>query len=166
MKILLFFISTCLGCASVAQTKGNIKLYGYVQPVSQGRAPDYNEAGKQRAGVTGKNYFLYAASDARIYPVELWIEGEKYSSGLKTVTSPVEYQDEMNIGSPKKILVPLMSKRVIHLIPGPAIEDKNVGERAEKLAKTNELVLVYKLGGKFYYNTLESLTAMDAAAAQ
>lgn len=110
---------------------------------------------------------MYAASTYRIYPAEIWIEGIRYGVSVKPITkTPVEYSDEANIGSPRSVLVPATSKKIIQLIPISATAAKHMGTMAKSLSATNELVVVYKQGGKFYYNTLKSLSAIESAAMQ
>lgn len=166
----LFFITLLLSAILMtsAQEKGKVKLYGYYQPVSAGRAPEMNpETGLRTSGGQGKNYFLYAVSSSRVYPAEIWVEGARMGVTIKTITTtPVMHGDDANIGSPKKELVPQTSQRVTQLILAPAIDGKNFGNRAETLAGKNDVVLVYKQDGKFYYSVLPTLTALDGAAGQ
>lgn len=151
-----------------AQEKGRAKLFGYYQPVSAGKAPEINpETGLRTSGGQGKNYFLYAVSSSRIYPVEIWIEGARLGVTIKTITTtPVLHGDDANIGSPKQELVPQTSQRVTQLILTPAAAEKNLGDRARLLAQTNEVVLVYKQDGRFQYSILPKLTRLNSAAAQ
>ncbi len=169
MKTFFFFLTAIsLGLSAQAQTRGASKLYGFKQYVSGGKAPDITEGAGTRTSSGGrKNYFLYAVSPSRIYPLELWIEGIQYGVSIKSITTtPVEYSDEMNIGSPKKVLVPKTSQNVIQLILIPPVKGKSVGTKAKTLSRTNEAVVVYKRAGKFYYNTVEKLTDMEGAAMQ
>ncbi|MBB1284916.1 hypothetical protein HRH25_11085 [Flavisolibacter sp. BT320] len=154
--------------AASAQEKGTVKLYGYYQAVSAGKAPEMNpETGLRTSSGQGKNYFLYAVSSSRVYPAEIWVEGTRMGVTIRTITtSPVMYGDDANIGSPKKELVPKTAQRVTQLILAPAAEGKDFGNRGKTLAETNEIVLVYKQNGKFYYSVLPKLTALDSAVAQ
>ncbi len=169
MKAILFsLLSICLTTSLCAQTKGSLQLYGYKQSVSGGKAPDIIEGSSVRTGTgAGKNYFIYAVSAYRIYPSEIWIEGIRYGVQVKSITkTPVEYSDEANIGSSKKVLVPATTKKVIQLIPVTAVAIKSVGTKAKSLSATNELVVVYKQNGKFYYTAMKSLGKMESAAMQ
>lgn len=167
-KIFFLFGAICLGLMLHPQPRGTIKLYGFKQTVSSGKAPETTEGSDTKTSSgAGKNYFLYAVSSSRIYPSELWIEGARYGVTIKSITkTPVEYRDEANIGSSKKLLVPKTSQNVIQLIPAPSIKSKSVGTKAKALSKTNELVVVYKRAGKFYYDTLKTLSDLEGAAMQ
>ena len=169
MKNILFLLAFIfLSFASYSQTKGAINLYGFKQSVSGGRAPDIAEGANTRtSGGAGKNYFIYATSSSRIYPVEMWVEGVQYGVTITSITkTPVEYSDETNIGSKKTVLVPKTSKKLIHLIPVPVMGNKSTGTKAKSLSSANELVVVYKQNGKFYYNALKTLSALESAAMQ
>jgi hypothetical protein len=54
---------------------------------------------------------------------------------------------------------------VIQLIPVPAIDGKS-NAKAASMANDNEVIVVYKLNGKFYYNKLEKLSELPSAARQ
>ncbi|MDB5206470.1 MAG: hypothetical protein JWR72_1545 [Flavisolibacter sp.] len=170
MKSIFFLLAVIsLSFASYSQTKGAIKLYGFKQSVSGGRAPDIAEGASTRTsgGGAGKNYFIYATSPSRIYPLEMWIEGVQYGVTISSITkTPVEYSDEANIGSQKTVLVPKTSEKSIQLIPVPVMGNKSTGTKAKSLATTNELVVVYKQNGKFYYTALKSLSGLKSAAMQ
>jgi hypothetical protein len=150
----------------MGQTKGSARLYGYKQYVSGGKGPEVKEGSTTKvSGGAGKNYFLYTVSSSRIYPSEIWIEGVRYGVNSKSITkTPVEISESGNIGAPAKQLVPATKDKVVQLIPNPGSTAKSSGTKAGSLAKTNELVVVYKLNGKFYYNTLETLSDLDSAA--
>lgn len=168
MKMIFFLIaalSFSMGCQ--AQEKGTLKLYGYVQRVSGGKAPEMNETtGLRTGGRSGRNYRLYTVSPKRIYPSELWIEGVRYGVSATTVThTPVEYGDDNNIGAPKKVLVPKTTEQVLQLGPVAATEDKSRSVKVKSLAAKNAVVLVYKQGGKFYYQTLASLGDLGSSVA-
>lgn len=168
MKTIFFLLITVLtGISCSAQSKGNIKLYGFEQAVAGGKAPDINEKGLRVSKGGGKNYFLYAQSASRIYPTEIWVEGTRYGVTIKTIEkTPVEYGDDMNVGSPKKVLIPKTSQKLVQLIPNSSTESKTSGTKAKTLAQTNELVVVYKQGSKFYYQVLPRLSRLDGAAMQ
>lgn len=166
----LYFLSILLSLNlfACAQTKGTVKLYGYQQTVSRGKAPEMDENTKTRVSEgAGKNYYLYAVSPSKIIPVEAWVEGHHYGLMVNTITeTPVEYGDENNIGSPKKLLVPKTTEKVVQLTLIPPVEGKATGKNAKPFSRTNDFVLVYKLNGKFYYNYLKTLTPLGSVAAQ
>lgn len=161
----LVVFSLSLSCS--AQRKGSIQLYGFEQTVSGGKAPEINDRGLRVSEGGGKNYFLYAVSPGRIYPVEVWIHGTRYGTTMKTIAeTPVEYGDEQNIGSPKKLLVPKTTRKVLQIIPAADTGSKIAGTRIKTTAKNNALVLVYQMAGKFYYQVLPRLSKIDGAAMQ
>ena len=160
--LILSFNSKCLG-----QTEGSAKLYGYVQPVLPGANNSViAEGGEQvtEPKKTGKNYRIYIESSSRVYPVEIWINGEPYSARMDVISStPVEFGSE-GTGN-RKVLVPKTSKKVLLLTPATYTETKNTGD-VRSVASLNELVVLYKQNGKFYYNKLEKLEILEAAAMQ
>ena len=168
MKNLFFIIAAVLMAASCSgQSKGKVMLYGYVQSVAGNRHSDLAEDGTTKETIrTGKNYLLYASAPARIYPMEIWIEGVKYGVTIKSISkTPVIFKDETNIGSLEQTLVHATKEKVIQLIPNSQ-PTKSLGSTAQALAKSNALVLVFKQSGKLYYNTLKSLNELSAAALQ
>lgn len=165
MKLLLCLTLLVAASGACAQEKGKATLYGFVQSVSKGtQAEPVGGGGIQ--GVAGRNYQLYAVTAGRIYPSEIWVQGVRYGVMPKPVKLPVEYRDENNIGSPAKVLVPKTPGQCTLLVLRPAATAKAGGVKGRQLASTNELVLLYKLGGRVYYNTLENLSPLDAAAMQ
>lgn len=167
MKTTFFLLfAFTIGFAGLAQSKGTIKLYGFGQNVSRGKAPEMNpETGLRTSAGAGKNYYLYAVSSSRIYPTEIWIEGTKFGVTIRFVETPVKYSDAGDVNAPAKLLVPKTSQRVIQLAPSAVVKGKSVGTKAKSLASSNDVVLVYKQNGKFYYNTLKALSNLADAAA-
>lgn len=168
MKMIFFLIavfSFSLGCHS--QGRGTIKLYGYVQSVSGGKAPEMDaNTGLRTGGPSRKNYRLYTVSKTRIYPSELWIEGARYGFSTTPIKkTPVEYIDDGNIGAPKKELVPKTAGQVLQLVPVSSSVAKPVNGKAKSLSTKNAVVLVYKQGAKFYYSTLASLSSLESGVA-
>ncbi len=166
---LIFFFTTLK-----AQTRTDVKIYGYIQPVSRGVAPDtdIDEAGnlKTKGLKAGSNYFIYITGPAssRIYPIEMWIKGKQYSAKPEAVNkTPVQMADPALPNGPNFItLVPKTSKKVIRLISGSAVTPGKSLAIAKSKAKTNELVIVYKMSGKLYYAVLEKLAVLEAAIMQ
>jgi hypothetical protein len=149
-----------------AQTEGPAKLYGYKQNVTPGTNPNWNEGGKQRQVKTGTNYYIYLVTNGRAYPSSLWIEGTEYSASMKTINiTPVETNNPTLPAAPSTVLVPKSTGNVIQLIPVPAIDGKS-NAKAASMANDNEVIVVYKLNGKFYYNKLEKLSELPSAARQ
>src|SRR5687768_11370857 len=130
MKPLFLFLAlSCLSLVSIAQSKGNIRLYGYKQYVSGGKRPQSaNNSGPVTSAGAGKNYFLYAVSSSRIYPSEIWIEGVRYGVTIKTISkTPVEMSEPFGADGPKKVLVPSTKEKVVQLIPNSASTTKSLG---------------------------------------
>jgi hypothetical protein len=167
-KLITFFIFSLAVTMSYAQSRGKIKLYGFIQNVSRGKAPELSEGGgTQTSAGMGRNYRLYAVSPSRIYPVALWLNGVEYGVSVNTIKqTPVTYEDAGNIGAPGKTLVPKTSGMVIQLVPVAASTNKSIGRNAKSLAQSNEMVLVYKQNGKFYYSILKQLSSLDPAPMQ
>jgi hypothetical protein len=159
---------------SKAQTRSDVKIYGYIQPVSRGVAPDTNidEAGnvKPKSVKPGSNYFIYITGPAstRIYPVEMWVKGKQYSAKSETVyKTPVQLADPAMPDGPNLItLVPKTTKKVMMLVPGNFVNQGKSLAIAKSKAKTNELVVVYKMNGKFHYALLEKLNIIERASMQ
>jgi hypothetical protein len=152
-----------------AQTKGNAKIYGYVQSVSGGASPNRSEPPElQNNKGAGNNYYIYLAlgTASRIYPSEIWIKGDLYGVQTKPIKkTPVVMESEVFAPTEERILVPKTTQKVTQLIPVASNGEKTSAKR-ESLAKSNDVVVVYKLAGKFYYATLKSLTSLQNAAMQ
>ncbi len=173
-QTLLLLAATLIFSITKAQTRKDVKIYGYIQPVSRGVAPETNidEAGnlKSKGVKPGINYFIYITGPAstRIYPIEMWLRGEQYSAKPETVNkTPVQLADPALPNGPNLItLVPKTSKKVMMLIPGNAVTPGKSLAIAKSKAKTNELVVVYKMNGKLYYSLLENLNMIETATMQ
>ena len=166
MKPLLIVSVMTISVLASAQSKGTAKLYGYVQEVSGGKRPEISGNTEPSRGPR-KNYMLYAVSSTRIYPTSVWVEGVQYGVAPKTISStPVEYANENNIGSPKQTLVPSTKQKVVQLILNSTPQRKGSSQSASSMAKSNDVVLVYKLGDKSYYTLLKNLSPLEAAAMQ
>ena len=170
-QILLFIVAVLISLCSYTQIKGPAKIYGYKEPVSSGNIPKriIDENGKETSPEKkpSYNYFIYLVSAGRAYPSEMWIMSKPYSVIPEFIkNTPVERKN-FNIPSEPKstVLVPKTTKKVLLLTPAPAIDNK-LTNKAKNLAKTNELVIVYKSGGKFYYNSLKFLTRLELAVTQ
>ena len=169
LLILIFYFSI-----SKAQTRNDVEIFGYIQPVSRGVSPETitDEAGnlKTKGLKAGSNYFIYFTGPAssRIYPIEMWIKGKQYSAKPEAVNkTPVQMADPALPNGPNFItLVPKTSKKVIRLISGSAVTPGKSLVIAKSKAKTNELVVVYKMNGKLYYSLLEKLNILEGATMQ
>lgn len=171
---LLITIGFLLVSTVISAQAGKDRLYGFVQPVIPGAAAakrvtdDAGNVVERRPEDIRFNYFIYVATTAktRIYPVEMWIKGEPFSATPKVVTTPVQLTSHLVPGRPQKTeLVPKTTQKVTQLEWAPFIAAKSSG-KAAALAQENELVVVYKQGGKTYIKTLKTLTALSPKALQ
>ena len=162
-----------LALAAFAQTTP-VKLYGYAQTVSAGmvqRGAIDETTGQETAAKPRKNqnYFIYLAGPkgVRIYPTEIWISGKQYAANSTTITeTPVEISNNNVPGRPKKtILVPKTTGTLLSLTPAPPAGIKETASAKTK-AKTNDLVVVYKMKGKMYTAVLKKLNRLEPVALQ
>lgn len=172
MKYTIAFFIAILGLSNLANAQKSIRLYGYEQAVTKGMAGrERDENGKiiTKAPAQLYNYFMYITSTNknRIYPAELWIKGQKLGVKAEAVnTTPVTMlQDDGTTNAAKIVLVPKTTAKVFHLTGTTTPSPKEFG-KAKKLAEANELVVVYKLNGKFQYATLKKFAALSSAALQ
>lgn len=167
-KMMTLLLAVLLAAASQAQTKGTIKIYGYKQPVVGGVAQrTISENGKSNeAAVKPRfNYRIYTASSSNITPVELWINGKAFSVSQSLVESPVIYTSTNNPANPVSvILVPKTNKKVLQL--GLEEPKRSASAKAKTWAKTNELVLIYKVNGRTFYQVMKRLEVMEIAFLQ
>lgn len=173
-KTLLLLVIALHFFISKAQTRNDVEIFGYIQPVTRGVSPETNidETGnlKTKAAKQGSNYFIYITVPAasHVYPIEMWIKGEQYTSKPETInTTPIQIADPALPGGPNLItLVPKTTKKVIKLIPGKTgIPGKTI-KTAKSKSKTNELVVVYKMKGNFYFSLLKKLILLESATMQ
>lgn len=170
MKQTITILFSVLAFSAFAQTKGSGKLYGYKQAAPPGmvrKTLDENGAEKAAPVKQNENYYLYLVTSSRAYPSELWIKGEPFGVRLQTIEeTPVEQANtNVRVSTAKKILVPKTTQKVVQLIPAP-MEGKSSSAKAKSLASANELVVLYKQNGKFYFQTVKKLTELEAMALQ
>ena len=173
-EILLLLGFIFIFSALKAQTRNDVKIYGYIQPVSRGAAPDINidEAGNvaPKSYKQGSNYFIYISGPAstRLYPIEMWLKGKQYSAKPEAVNkTPVQMGDPALRDSHNIItLVPKTTKKVMMLVPGNTVIQSKSLAIAKSKARTNELVVVYKMSGKLYYALLKELNVLERASMQ
>lgn len=164
-------ILMAFGFIASGQTQGNARIYGYKEPVSRGASPqqtiDENGNKISTTGYQAFNYFIYLVSPSRVYPSEMWLNGQPYAVNLETISqTPVERKNFNNPGEVNTTeLVPATDQKVIRLKPVPAIDDK-LSTKGRSLSEDHELVVMYKLNGKFYFGTLKNLTILEPAALQ
>lgn len=170
----IIFIAIAITTIANAQTNNNIMLYGYIQPVLPGITAkgDIDENGrmiKKNTGGVMNNYRIYitAPSNFRIYPIAIWIKSTPYSAKSEVITNtPVVLTNHTIPSHPQTTtLVPKTTQKVWQITPLPPIESK-LSAKAKVMAQTNELVVSYKLNGKYYYAALEKLTELPSGARQ
>ena len=170
MKSFLFILFIFLSHVATAQTKGTVTVYAYKQGVAPGAVPKQTmEDGKLVSAPIkpNYNYFTYTASSTTIYPSEIWINKEHFSVSYQKVQSPVEISNsDMILNPTSTVLVPKTSKTVLQVTPKDFIKTSRNNKTSAKLSKSNELVLVYKSKGRFYYVAVKKLKQLQAAAMQ
>jgi hypothetical protein len=157
-----------------AQT-GSDQLYGFSQVTIPGAAAakrvtdDAGNVVERRTEDLKMNYFIYlrTAVKTRVYPVEVWIKGKAFSARPEIISNtPVQVSGPVVMGRTQKTtLVPKTTQKVIQLVPIPLTSNKST-QKAQNLAAANELVVVYKQGGKTYYKTLKAITELSPQALQ
>jgi hypothetical protein len=151
-----------------AQSEGASKLYGFKQVVIPGNIPKkiIEENGKE-IKVEAKqhyNYFIYLVSSTSVTPTEIWLNGKAFSATAVSVSSPVEYVNPTE-GNKTTVLVPGTNKKVLKIsLSGEGLASPT--SKGKSLASKNELVIIYKGGGKTYYKAAKKLTELDAAHMQ
>lgn len=166
MKQLILLLMMAIGTNMSAQEKGPVKLYGFRQAVSGGTHPGWNEGAETQQGKPGMNYRIYLESASRAYPVQMWIDGVEYGVSVKTVATPVQIKHANVPSAPAQVLVPKTAATVIQLVPNSNRVTSKRFHEGPTLAASHELVVYYRLNGKFYYNTLTELEQLPAAARQ
>lgn len=163
LSLLLIIISLTL--SSFAQKEGASKLYGYKQKVLPGTVR-VDAVGKELPRKPRYNYFIYLASNTRVEPVEIWVNGECYSVGsTEGATTPIEYSNPTIGGGKSQILVPKTKRRVLQLNPS-LNKIKAPTSKGKTLSAKNELVVIYKSDGKLYYKTESKLNDLESVAMQ
>lgn len=160
---LLCTLVLSLSCFSQTST---VKLYGFSQVVAKGVPSTYetDEQGKtvETKQEVNKNLFIYLAypPDLNLYPVEVWMKGELYSIKQQPAHTPVVIVYANGQYEPETvILVPTTTDTVFQLILTDRSPSKNTTIK-KSLAETNDLVVVYKLNGKFYSQTLKKIKGL------
>ena len=93
------------------------------------------------------------------------LKGQSYAASLKKVTSPVVVPHDPNVPTEAKdMLVPKSQDEVYQVNvqeqTGPACKD-----RAQRLARDNEVVVTLKFSGRTLYAPAKTIVALAAAAA-
>jgi hypothetical protein len=157
------FVSTTV--LLYAQSKP-VTVYGFERRISGGmqKRGDVDESGKQvktPPAYPGLQRLIYLASNSRVYPVQLWISGEAFAVKTKQVAAlPGDLAD-----STKAATRSVSIGKFWQLIPLPLTADKS-GGRAKALAINNDVVVLYKAGGKLRYGVLKKFAELNPAVQQ
>ncbi|HVG42265.1 MAG TPA: hypothetical protein VM888_11695 [Chitinophagaceae bacterium] len=155
------------------QAQASNKLYGYSQIITPGvrATADVDMDGNVIKKPVKTNYdysiYLTTALKTKVYPLEVWIKGNAYSAKIETIAhTPVEHTNSPVLNqSQKNVLVPKTTQKVVKLIPTAAVAIKST-RKVKQLAKSNELVVVYKQGGKTYYKTIKKFMELEPLSLQ
>jgi hypothetical protein len=171
MKVAAMVCSLLLILASCASQSKNVKLYAYKQAVSPGKRSGYetDENGKPLPQKTKArvNYFIYLSHPAslQIKTIEMWIDGDPFDIRAERVNSPVEIDDGNPFKSTKTVLVP-KTKDSVWLLNPVEHNDRGTKNPIKTLAKANQLVVMYKLKGKSYSQSLKEIKPLPTAVMQ
>src|SRR6476619_1170995 len=159
-RTILLMLILALSVSAFSQT--GVKIFGYTRDVLPGTIPKGTDENGKALPKPKENveYLIYISgpSKTRIYPVEVWIRGEKFSaSGMTENHSPVQTTGDLG----KTItLVPKTAGTIQRIHTAKAVEGKNF-PNAKTKATSNDLVIVYKMNGKFYSATLKHLQKIE-----
>jgi len=151
---------------------GKDTLYGFQQHVSPGikSAGDIDENGKllKKESPDMKHYTIYlsTASKARVYPIQLWINGRAFSVEVDTLAHPPYVYTNTDAPATKsKPLFPKTSGTIYKLNPIPLIADKS-SSKAKALVKANAVVFYYIRSGIKHYGVLKKFTELEPVSLQ
>ena len=169
--MIFFFALLTIGMSAQAQVLGTAQLFAYRQSVLPGVQPGgvLTESGERIENEPSSNgqYIIYITSPGRLYPVALWIKGERF--GVKTEAvrkNPVMPGESEERNNPQKnVFVPKTTQNVWALTPLPLTDNKKFAQ-AETAARSADVVVVYKMNGKFYYKAVMRFQNMPAAVAE
>jgi hypothetical protein len=146
-----------------------VKLYGFRQPVIKGVPSTYetDEKGNQveaRSKLQANVFiFLSYPPDMIIIPVEFWMNGSLYSIKQEAIKTPVEIVYENGPYEAEKItLVPKTADSVIRIILSEKLPFKAPAVKKAS-ADTNDLVIVYKMNGKLFSQSLKKVKGLRTA---
>jgi hypothetical protein len=174
MKYILLLSAFCFFIFGVkAQTRKDVKLYAYARPVTGGAAPKISSQENNLQVYTSPkakyNYLIYLEGPAktRIYPAEIWLFGERKGVRVSFVKkTPVQIKTgDIPEYSKTITLVPKTSNRVYQLDLSPALPEKEM-TAAKNKAATNDVVVVYKYAGKFYYAVQNKMKMLEPVVLQ
>jgi hypothetical protein len=160
-KALFVLFFSFVGLTSFAQT--GVKVYGYVRDVLPGNIPN-RQVRSAKPNTTTYMIYISAPSKYTITPVEVWINGEKFSAkSLPNVKTPVLVPKD-NTGNQISLVAKTSNKLQQIVTAAPA--EATLSASAKTKARTNELVIVYKLNGKLYTASLKKFTRLETLSAE
>lgn len=168
-----FYILVFMLMISVAQAQSDTAtVYAFRQRTTGGmqKQGDIDESGKiikrTPKQVFKHTIYLASASKARIYPVQIWINGKAFSVKSEPVKNNPVVPANMDAPVTKlKTLLPTTAGTVLKLTPLPLAADKS-GAHAKALAVDNDVVVLYKLSGKLRYGVWKKFVELDPVALQ
>ncbi|HEU4633706.1 MAG TPA: hypothetical protein VFS22_06965 [Flavisolibacter sp.] len=174
MKYILFFSAVCFfSSITKAQTRSEVKLYAYARPVTGGVAPKISTQENNLQVYTSPKakytYLIYleGPAETRIYPVEMWLLSERKGVKVSFVNKTPVVIETGDIPKYSKTitLVPRTSNRVYQLDLSPTLPGKKMAAAKAK-ASANDVVVVYKYAGKFYYAVQKKIKVLDPVVLQ
>jgi len=166
MRTILSFVFTLLVGSCIGQSKGTAVLKAYHQPVAPGVNNGVIEEGGQEVKMPAErkgNDYIFLLSDSRVYPVELWLDGTRYGVIAEPVSSPVRNPHYRADSGDPEFLIQAKGKKLTRLTASPAINGKEIMTQ-NTVTADNEIVVVYRAAGKFYYSALKKASLLDGAA--
>ena len=158
-KILLS-LALLISLQSLAQS--GIKVMGFVQEEAPGMVP--RKTGTPKAKPHQQHYiFLSAPKGKTVQPVEIWIGGQVFSLNREIVKTPV-YAPKGALGKPQ-LMVAETGNVMMKLTPLPYVKGK-IFTRAREKAKTNELVVVYRLNNTYHSAIQKEFTRLETRDSQ
>jgi hypothetical protein len=168
----LFFTTVLLVAISYLQAQTADQLYGFRQGVTPGtkKVAEIEQGGLVTKSETAPifQYRIYFTTifKARIYLVQLWLNGEAFAVNSLVVPDTQLLQEaEKQYGEKPKPIIYKAGTTIYKLTPIPLAVDKSTG-KGKALAQANAVVLLYKKGGKLHYGVLKKFTEQKPVALQ
>ena len=173
MKLKTLVFSLCLLIQhAFGQTRSDVKVYAYARAIVGGAFPKISGPKEtnhlslvHRKEKYTYSIFIEGPLKTRIYPVEMYVKGER--TGVKTaeVETPVQLKTESGPYSRPIILVPKTKNRVYRLDLSTPMAEKRLAV-AKKKAAANEIVIVYKYAGRLYYAVKKKFNFLEPVVLQ
>jgi hypothetical protein len=160
-KALFIVLLSFVGLTGFAQT--GVKIYGYVRDILPGNIPN-SQTGRVRPNTATYMIYVSAPSKYVITPVEVWIDGEKFSAKSQSYVKTPVLVPKDNTGNQISLVAKTSNK--VQQIATAAPAEGTISANAEKKAASNELVVVYRLKGKLYTATLKKLTRLETLSSE